>query len=197
MIPKYDFADVSLEFLWTFAEDDGIYECVATNPYGEDRTRAELKCRPKRSIIYNTQLPEGMEGVSKLQMLEDEMRYTASMIGLEEKVQEKEAKAPEFIMPLEDLSVDEGENAKFIAKVDGHPRPRVTWSINGVDIANVRTRDLFRWHHSLGRFREADTNWSSTVWCIIWISRARVSTTLEQFVAWRKIRLDRAKVPPR
>ncbi|CAF1673059.1 unnamed protein product, partial [Adineta ricciae] len=136
IIPRYDFADVSLEFLWTFAEDDGIYECVATNPYGEDRTRAELKCRPKRSIIYNTQLPEGMEGVSKLQMLEDEMRYTASMIGLEEKVQEKEPKAPEFIMPLEDISVDEGDNAKFIAKVDGHPRPRLTWSINGADIAN-------------------------------------------------------------
>ena len=75
IVPRYDFADVSLEFLWTFAEDDGIYECVATNPYGEDRTRAELKCRPKRSIIYNTQLPGGMEGVSKLQMLEDEMRY--------------------------------------------------------------------------------------------------------------------------
>jgi hypothetical protein len=74
IIPRYDFADVSLEFLYTFAEDDGIYECVATNPYGEDRTRAELKCRPKRSIIYNTQLPEGMEGVSKLQMLEDEIR---------------------------------------------------------------------------------------------------------------------------
>jgi len=58
------------------------------------------------------------------------------MIGLEEKVQEKEPKAPEFIMPLEDISVDEGDNAKFIAKVDGHPRPRVTWSINGSDIAN-------------------------------------------------------------
>jgi hypothetical protein len=59
------------------------------------------------------------------------------MTGLEEKVQEKEPKAPEFIMPLEDLFVDEGENAKFIAKVDGHPRPRVTWSINNIDIANV------------------------------------------------------------
>jgi hypothetical protein len=59
------------------------------------------------------------------------------MIGLEEKVQEKEPKAPEFIMPLEDISVDEGDNAKFIAKVDGHPRPRVTWSINNADIANV------------------------------------------------------------
>jgi hypothetical protein len=64
-------------------------------------------------------------------------RYTASMIGLEEKIQEKDPKAPEFIMPLEDLFVDEGENAKFIAKVDGHPRPRVTWSINNIDIANV------------------------------------------------------------
>jgi hypothetical protein len=59
------------------------------------------------------------------------------MIGLEEKVQEKEPKAPEFIMPLEDISLDEGDNAKFIAKVDGHPRPRVTWSINNSDIANV------------------------------------------------------------
>lgn len=59
------------------------------------------------------------------------------MIGLEEKVQEKEPKVPEFIMQLEDISVDEGDNAKFIAKVDGHPRPRITWSINGADIANV------------------------------------------------------------
>ncbi|CAM2700506.1 unnamed protein product [Rotaria socialis] len=136
IVPRYDFADVSLEFLWTFAEDDGIYECVATNPYGEDRTRAELKCRPKRSIIYNTQLPEGMEGVSKLQMLEDEIRYTSNMIGLEEKVEEKEPKAPEIIMPLEDLTVDEGDNAKFIVKIDGHPRPRLTWTINNADIAN-------------------------------------------------------------
>lgn len=60
------------------------------------------------------------------------------MIGLEEKVQEKEPKAPEFVMPLEDLSILEGENAKFIAKVEGHPRPRVTWSINNIDIANVK-----------------------------------------------------------
>lgn len=59
------------------------------------------------------------------------------MIGLEEKVQEKEPKAPEFIMQLEDLTADEGDNAKFIAKVDGHPRPRVTWSINNIDIATV------------------------------------------------------------
>ena len=59
------------------------------------------------------------------------------MIGLEERVQEKEPKAPEFIMPLEDVSIDETDNAKFIAKVDGHPRPRVTWPINDSDVFNV------------------------------------------------------------
>jgi hypothetical protein len=64
-------------------------------------------------------------------------RYTASMIGLEVKQDEKEPKAPEFIMPLEDITVDEGDNAKFMVKVDGHPRPRVTWSINDSDIFNV------------------------------------------------------------
>jgi hypothetical protein len=65
------------------------------------------------------------------------------MIGLEEKVQDKEPKAPEFIMPLEDISIDEGFNDKFIAKVDGHPRPRVTWKINESDIANVNKNIFF------------------------------------------------------
>lgn len=71
---KYDFGLVSLDMLWTYPEDDGIYECVATNAVGQDRTRAELKCKGKRSIIYDTQLPEGMEGVIKLQELEEKIK---------------------------------------------------------------------------------------------------------------------------
>ena len=42
---KYDFGFVSLNLLWTYPEDDGIYECVATNAVGQDKTRAELKCK--------------------------------------------------------------------------------------------------------------------------------------------------------
>ncbi len=73
-IVKYDFGLVSLDMLWVYPEDDGIYECVATNAVGQDRTRTELKCKGKRSIIYDTQLPEGMEGVLKLQELEEKIK---------------------------------------------------------------------------------------------------------------------------
>jgi titin len=74
-IVKYDFGLVSLDMLWVYPEDDGIYECVATNAVGQDRTRTELKCKGKRAIIYDTQLPEGMEGVLKLQELEEKIKY--------------------------------------------------------------------------------------------------------------------------
>jgi hypothetical protein len=65
---------VSLDLLWTYPEDDGIYECVATNAVGQDKTRAELKCKNDRSIIYDTQLPEGMEGFLQVQELEDKLK---------------------------------------------------------------------------------------------------------------------------
>ena len=71
---KYDFGLVSLDLLWSYPEDDGIYECIATNEAGQDRTKAELKCKANRSIIYDTQLPEGLEGHYKLQEIEDKHR---------------------------------------------------------------------------------------------------------------------------
>ena len=71
---KYDFGLVSLDLLWTYPEDDGIYECVATNAVGQDKTRAELKCKANRTIIYDTQLPEGMEGFLKIQELEEKIK---------------------------------------------------------------------------------------------------------------------------
>ena len=46
---KYDFGFVSLNLLWTYPEDDGIYECVATNAVGQDKTRAELKCKVSKN----------------------------------------------------------------------------------------------------------------------------------------------------
>ena len=77
---KYDFGLVSLDLLWTYPDDDGIYECVATNAVGQDKTRAELKCKSNRSIIYDTQLPEGLEGHYKLQEIEDKLKYVFFVI---------------------------------------------------------------------------------------------------------------------
>lgn len=46
-------------------------------------------------------------------------------------------KPPVFDLMPEAQQVDEGETAKFIVRVSGYPRPRVTWWLNGAIITPV------------------------------------------------------------
>ncbi len=68
---KYEFGLVSFDIQWTYPEDDGVYECIAKNEAGEDRTKAELKCRSNRLVIFDSQLPEGH---SKVQDIEEKRK---------------------------------------------------------------------------------------------------------------------------
>lgn len=43
--PMYDFGYVSLDMLYTYPEDSGVYMCKATNDVGEATTSAEIKCK--------------------------------------------------------------------------------------------------------------------------------------------------------
>ncbi|RUS90395.1 hypothetical protein EGW08_001890, partial [Elysia chlorotica] len=40
--PSYDFGFVTLDIMWVYAEDSGVYECRATNDYGQDSTSATI-----------------------------------------------------------------------------------------------------------------------------------------------------------
>jgi hypothetical protein len=55
----------------------------------------------------------------------------------EKEEEEPEPSAPEIIMPLENVTIDEGEMAKFMAKISGYPRPRVSWFINNTHVVTV------------------------------------------------------------
>lgn len=50
----------------------------------------------------------------------------------------KPKQAPLFVSKPEAVEVEEGEWARFCARVTGHPRPRVMWLINGHTVVNVR-----------------------------------------------------------
>lgn len=41
----YDFGFVTMDILYTYAEDSGEYVCRATNQVGEDITRAFIQCK--------------------------------------------------------------------------------------------------------------------------------------------------------
>lgn len=53
----HDFGIVILDILYCYEENSGIYECRAYNKYGEDTTKATLKCVSKTNLILDSQLP--------------------------------------------------------------------------------------------------------------------------------------------
>lgn len=56
----------------------------------------------------------------------------------EREMEESKTKYPPSIdMKPEPVEVAEGEPAKFMVKVSGYPRPRVTWWVNGTMIMTV------------------------------------------------------------
>lgn len=53
----HDFGIVILDILYCYEENSGVYECRAYNKYGEDSTKANLKCVSKANLILDSQLP--------------------------------------------------------------------------------------------------------------------------------------------
>ena len=68
--PIYDFGYVAMNFGWVYPEDSGEYVCRATNLYGSDETRAVIKSTGKPGIIYDSQLPKGMQSVEMIREME-------------------------------------------------------------------------------------------------------------------------------
>ncbi|XP_026832432.1 titin isoform X1 [Drosophila erecta] len=126
----HDFGIVILDILYCYEENSGVYEARARNKYGEDVTRASLKCASKASLILDSQLPRGMEGgLEKIANLEYSMVRTR-----EETTEETKGKAPVFTVPLENIeNLREGENAHFEARITpaDDPKLKVEWYWNG------------------------------------------------------------------
>lgn len=53
----HDFGIVILDILYCYEENSGVYECRAYNKFGEDSTKATLKCTSKTNLILTSQLP--------------------------------------------------------------------------------------------------------------------------------------------
>lgn len=83
--------------------------CRATNLYGTDETRAVIKTTGKPNIIYESQLPKGMQSIDKIRQME------SAWIKGKQTVEELERKreAPIFVTKPNPVEVWEGEWSKF------------------------------------------------------------------------------------
>lgn len=71
----HDFGIVILDILYCYEENSGVYECRAVNKYGEDSTKATLKCVSKANLILDSQLPR----VSIFRSITENHKYLLSV----------------------------------------------------------------------------------------------------------------------
>lgn len=123
-----DFGFVILEISPVYPEDSGEYSCRAANDFGEAVTTCTMKVQGKRSIIYDSQLPKGMEGtidrIAELEGLGASAQTPA---------QDDSGKPPEFVTTPTDLVISENSLAHFECRLTpiNDPSMHVEWYHNG------------------------------------------------------------------
>ncbi|KAL0963720.1 hypothetical protein UPYG_G00309990 [Umbra pygmaea] len=124
-----EFGYCSLDYEVAYARDSGVITCRATNKFGADQTSATLIVKEEKSMVEETQLPEGRRGIHRI----DEMERIAHEGGPSGVTADEgtEKTKPEIVLVPEDAIVQEGETARFRCRVTGYPTPKVNWYLNG------------------------------------------------------------------
>lgn len=121
----HDFGYVALDILYVYGEDTGTYMCKATNKLGEAVSTCEIKVVSRRSIIFDSQHPDGLEKIQKL-----EAQVRPSRI----EVEDTPVSPPRFISELHGpAQLAEGQTAHFEGQVDPihDPNLRIEFYHNG------------------------------------------------------------------
>ncbi|NXA48856.1 TITIN protein, partial [Nothocercus julius] len=123
-----EFGYCSLDFGVAYPRDSGVITCRATNKYGTDHTSATLIVKDEKSLVEESQLPEGRKGLQRIEELE-RMAHEGALPAVA--LDQKEKQKPEIVLVPEPVRVLEGETARFRCRVTGYPLPKVNWYLNG------------------------------------------------------------------
>lgn len=119
-----DFGYVVLDIAYTQNEDSGEYICKASNKYGEDTTKAFIKCFGKGGVYLDSLQPDSL---ARIRDLEAQGKAAPSLSS-------PTAEPPKFtkhICNVENLK--EGQSAHFEARLTPIADPNLTveWFFNG------------------------------------------------------------------
>ncbi|KAG2467001.1 TITIN protein, partial [Polypterus senegalus] len=123
-----EFGYCSLDYEVAYSRDSGVITCRATNKHGVDQTSATLIVKDEKSLVEESQLPEGRRGMQRIEELE-RIAHEGALAGVTEEVTEKTK--PEIVLFPEPARVYEGEIARYRCRVTGYPQPKVNWYLNG------------------------------------------------------------------
>ncbi|RXN00523.1 Titin [Acipenser ruthenus] len=123
-----EFGYCSLDYEVAYSRDSGVITCRATNKYGVDQTSATLIVKDEKSLVEETQLPEGKKGMQRIEELE-RIAHEGVLVGVTDEISEKSK--PEIVLLPDSARVLEGETARYRCRVTGYPQPKVNWYLNG------------------------------------------------------------------
>lgn len=121
----HDFGYVALDILYVYGEDTGTYMCRAVNKLGEAVSTCEIKVVNRRSIILDSQHPDGLE---KIQKLEAQSRHNRI------EVEDQPVSPPRFVTELRGTTeLNEGHTAHFEGQIEPihDPNLRIEFYHNG------------------------------------------------------------------
>ncbi len=107
-------------------DDEGLYKCVASNEAGDVSCQVELFVDEEKPSDVIEEIP-----VSQNVNLESDVPLEG-ILGVP--TEEKPLVPPEIAKSLQDVTVTEGETARFEVEVTGNPTPDVEWFGNGAKI---------------------------------------------------------------
>ncbi len=142
----FNFGYVALSIKSVSIHDVGIYTCRAYNNLGEASTSNELSVISKEDVIYDSQHPEGLKQIQRLEdsrwVLQKSVFSKSDFLALKQiffssryqKKTEKEMKVtqkPRFLGPLKGTNkIVEGQRAHFEARVE--PQNDTTLQVSGI-----------------------------------------------------------------
>ena len=89
-------------------DDSGTYRIKVENPIGKDEAEAQL-------LVGHTAVLDETPNI-----------HPEDFIKIKEKPSPDLAnEKPKFIIPLDDIKINEGDDLIFLCKVDGYPKPKV------------------------------------------------------------------------
>lgn len=121
----HDFGYVALDILHTYGEDSGTYMCKASNLLGEAVNTCTIKAVNRRSIIFDTQHPDGLEKIRELEAQDRPARL---------EVEEPVVTPPKLVADLRGTTdLMEGQTAHFECQVEPihDPNLRIEFYHNG------------------------------------------------------------------
>ncbi|KJH46031.1 immunoglobulin I-set domain protein [Dictyocaulus viviparus] len=133
-----DFGVCTLDIVYTFPEDQGIYQLKISNAQGEAVSSATLKCHGKDAILGDTQHAESWARIQEIEAPKPKL----------EEVESVPKPPPRFISPVTSpKQLIEGQPAHFEATIEpiDDPNLQVTWYLNGTpSMKHYYWHDLYK-----------------------------------------------------